>query len=72
MSDSTEEFVLPGLMPRKMFAKRMGRCDRTLKRMQDRGEVVVTYFGNQPFVDVEKTLARRRGEDKRRGRGGSA
>jgi hypothetical protein len=72
MSDSAEAFVLPGFLPRKVFAKKIDRCDRTVKRMQDRGEVVVTYFGNQPFVDLEKTLARRRGEDKRRGRGRSA
>jgi hypothetical protein len=69
MSDNAEAFVLPGFMPRKTFAERMNRCDRTVKRMQDRGEIIVTYFGNQPFVDLEKTLARRRGEDKRGGRG---
>jgi hypothetical protein len=69
MSDSAEEaFILRGFLPRKVFAAKIGRCDRTVKRLQDAGKIVVTYLGNQPLVDVEKSLARMRGEDKRRGR----
>jgi hypothetical protein len=72
MTDDGEAFVLPGFMPRKQFAEKIGRCDRTAKRLQDAGKIVVTYLGNQPLVDVEKSLARMRGEDKRRSRGRAA
>jgi hypothetical protein len=65
MSDIADAFVLPGFMPRKTWAAALNRHDRTAKRMQDRGEIVVRYFGNLPCVDLEATAARRRGEDGR-------
>jgi hypothetical protein len=68
MVDS-DDFVLPGFMPRKTWAKQIGRCDRTVKRWQDRGQIVVRYFGNLPCVDIEATADRRRAENNRRGRG---
>jgi len=61
---------LPGFVLRKQWAEARGRCDRTAKRAQDRGEIVVRYFGKDPYVDVEATIARSRGEDRRRGRAG--
>jgi hypothetical protein len=65
-------FVLPGFVPRKEFAKQINRCERTVKRLEDAGKIVVVKMGNHRLVDVEKTLARLRGEDKRRGRGRAA
>jgi hypothetical protein len=62
------EFVLPGLMRRKEFARRANRCEKTLKRWEDAGKIVVVHLGNERLIDVPKTLARLRGEDRRRGR----
>jgi hypothetical protein len=70
MNAASEEFVLPGLMPRRDFAKKLGRCERTVKRMEDRGLVVTVRLGNHRLVDIEKSLARLRGEDRRRGQTG--
>jgi hypothetical protein len=72
MSDNTEAFVLPGFLPRREYAKKIGRCDRTAKRQQDRGEIIVRYFGNLPCVDLEATAARARGEDRPKRRGKAA
>jgi hypothetical protein len=69
MSSSSTPTSLPGFMPRSEWAAAHGVCDTTVKRWQDRGKVVVVYLGQQPYVDIEKTVARLRGEDKpRRGR----
>ena len=59
---------LPGHVLRPVWAARLGKCDRTAKRWQDAGLIVVTYLGKDPYVDVERTAARLRGEDRRRGR----
>jgi predicted site-specific integrase-resolvase len=71
MSVTTDKpYVLLGLMPRKDFAAEMDVCERTTKRWEDQGRIVVVHLGNQRLVDVEKSLARLRGEDRpRRGRG---
>ena len=50
----------------------LGKCDRTAKRLQDAGRIVVIYIGKDPFVDLERTAARLRGEDKRSRRGRAA
>jgi hypothetical protein len=66
---SDQAFPFPDLMPRKEFAKAIGRCERTVKRLEDAGKVVTIPFGSHRLVDVPKTLARMRGEDQpRRGR----
>lgn len=67
MDVTDDAFVLPGLMPRKQFAKLINRCERTVKRLEDAGKVVTVPFGSHRLVDVEKTRARLRGEDRRRG-----
>ena len=65
MVDDTVAY-LPGFEPRRQFMKqRFRKCDRTGKRWQDEGLLVVRYFGKEPYVDVEKTFARMRGEDTR-------
>jgi hypothetical protein len=63
----SEPFVLPGLMPRKDFAKAMGVCERTIVRQVAAGKVVEVALGKLRLIDVEKTAVRMRGEDKRRG-----
>jgi hypothetical protein len=70
MSVNTDlAFPFPGLMPRREFAKAINRCERTVKRLEDAGKVVTVPFGSHRLIDVEKTLARMRGEDQtRRGR----
>ena len=55
---------LPGLMHRKKWASGLGKSDRFAKRLQDRGLIVVRYVGKQPYVDVEATAARIRGQDR--------
>jgi predicted site-specific integrase-resolvase len=74
MSDivtSSDAFLLPGLMPLKEFGRRVNRCSRTLKRWEDQGKLVVFALGNERLVDLEKTAARLRGEERRRSlRGG--
>jgi hypothetical protein len=70
MSEINTSNPLPGLMPRAAWAASIGKCDRTAKRLQDAGRVVVRYIGKEPFVDIEATAARIKGEDgTRRGRG---
>jgi hypothetical protein len=67
---SESSFLFPGLMPLKQFGVEVDRCQRTLKRRQAQGKLVVCDLGNEKFVDLEKTAARMRGEDERpRGRG---
>ena len=63
MSDNEDMAALPGLMARPEWAAQVGKCDRTAKRMQDRGQLCVVYVGRTPFVDVLKTMARLKGED---------
>jgi hypothetical protein len=62
---------LPGYMLRAAWAQQMGKCDRTAKRWQDAGRIVVRYMGKDPYVDLEATARRIRGEDRprRNGRG---
>jgi hypothetical protein len=61
--------ALPGLMPRHKWAKEaLGKSDRTAKRLQDAGRIVVRYIGKDPYVDIAATSLRLRGEDRRRGR----
>jgi hypothetical protein len=62
---------LPGFMPRKDWAKANDLCDRTAKRLQDRGRIVVQYLGKFPFVDVPGTAARMRGGDQPKRRRGA-
>jgi hypothetical protein len=45
MSEGSTPNPLPGFMLRSKWAAARGRCDRTAKRAQDRGEIVVHYFG---------------------------
>jgi hypothetical protein len=59
-------------MRRDLWAAKMNRTDFTAKRWQDQGKIVVTYFGQIPFVDLEATAARARGEDKKSRRGRAA
>jgi predicted site-specific integrase-resolvase len=67
MSATTDQpHFLHGLMPRKEFATVMKVCERTTKRWEDQGRIVVVKLGNQRLVDIEKSVARMRGEDKRR------
>lgn len=68
MSDNVEAFVLRGFLPRKQFAKQIGRCERTIKRLVDAGKVVERPFGKERLVDLEATAARMRGDAKLRGR----
>ena len=65
---SGEACLLPGLMPLREFGRRVNVTDRTLLRWRDQGKLVVCDLGNERFVDLEKTAARVRGEDRRRGR----
>jgi hypothetical protein len=68
MDEITTPDPLPGLMPRIEWAAKTNRCDRTAKRLQDAGKIVVRYIGKIPYVDIEATAARIKGEDKRRRR----
>ena len=68
MTVSSEAFVLPGFVPRREFAKQIGRCERTVKRLEDAGKIVVVKLGAHRRVDIEKSLARLRGEDQGRTR----
>jgi hypothetical protein len=61
---------LPGFELRSKWAARLGKSDATAKRWQDRGKVVVKYFGRDPYVDIEATAARARGDDKPKRRRG--
>jgi hypothetical protein len=61
---------LPGFMRRDLWAAKMNRTDFTAKRWQDKGKIVVAYFGHIPFVDLEATAARARGKDKRQSKRG--
>jgi hypothetical protein len=64
------DYPLPGLIPRRLYAKQVNRSERTLKRWEDAGQLVVRRQGNECLVDVEGTAARLRGEDRHRGRKG--
>jgi hypothetical protein len=56
--------LLPGLMHRAEWARKaLNSCDRTAKRLQDKGLIVVRYVARQPYVDIEATAARIRGGD---------
>jgi hypothetical protein len=62
---------LPGFVLRRVYMARFGKTDFTGRRWQERGEIVVKYFGKDPYVDLVATAARKRGEDRpRRGRKG--
>jgi hypothetical protein len=57
--------LLPGFAPRdEWVAEVFGKCARTAKRWEDQGLIVVRRFGRQPFVDLEATARRARGEDR--------
>jgi hypothetical protein len=65
----SESFLFPGLMPLAQFREEVPRCDRTYRRWRAEGKIVIHELGNEKFVDLEKTAARMRGEEKRpRGR----
>jgi hypothetical protein len=66
MSEVNAPSALPGFMPRHEWAAQIGKCDRTAKRLQDAGRIVVIYIGKDPYVDLERTASRLRGQDKRR------
>jgi hypothetical protein len=66
MSEDTTPNPLPGLVPRRKWAAGVGKCDRTAKRLQDAGKIVVRYVGKDPYVDLEATARRIRGEDRPR------
>ena len=55
---------LPGFELRSKWAARLGKSDWTAKRWQDAGKIVVRYIGRDPYVDIEATAARNRGDDK--------
>jgi hypothetical protein len=54
---------LPGLVRRDVWMAERGHCDRTGKRWQDRGFLVVRYLGRKPYVDETATLERLREAD---------
>jgi hypothetical protein len=62
--------MLPGFVRRDEYMRVVhGKTDFTGQRWQDKGLLVVRYFGRTPYVDTVATAARARGEDKpRRGR----
>jgi hypothetical protein len=70
MTDTLEP--LPGFIRRDEYMARFGKSDFTGRRWQQKGEIVVVYFGKEPFVDLEATARRMRGEDKPRRRRGRA
>jgi hypothetical protein len=55
---------LPGYELRSKWAAKLGKCDTTAYRWQRAGRIVVRYFGKDPYVDIEATAARARGDDK--------
>jgi hypothetical protein len=58
--------VIPGFMLRRDWAAQLKppKTDWTAKRWQDAGKIVVRYIGKDPYVDIEATIARMRGDDK--------
>jgi hypothetical protein len=63
------DLLLPGLVRRSEYARRaLNAGDKTAKRLQDAGQLVVHYVGRVPYVDIEATARRIRGEERRRGR----
>ena len=69
MMTNESSVFLPGLMPRAEWARKaINSTDRTAKRLQDAGKIVVRYIARQPFVDIEATTARIRGADKPKNR----
>ena len=61
--------LFPGLVPMDDFAQLCNRSRRTVKRWENAGQLVVVRLGGQRLVDVQKSRARIRGEDRPRGRG---
>jgi hypothetical protein len=62
--DSADEACpLPGFVLRRKYMRRLNKSDHTGKRWQDKGDLVVRYFGKDPYVDLEATARRARGED---------
>jgi hypothetical protein len=51
-------------MHRDEWARSINRHPATVKRWQDKGDVVVRYLGRDPFVDIPATTALMRGETK--------
>jgi hypothetical protein len=49
--------AIPGFPSRAEFMARLGKSDFTGRRWQREGRLAVVYFGNQPHVDVERTIA---------------
>jgi hypothetical protein len=64
ITDDAPSALLPGLMHRAEWARKaINSTDRTAKRLQDAGKIVVRYIARQPYVDIEATAARIRGDD---------
>jgi hypothetical protein len=64
VSESNES--LPGFMERAAYMReKHGKSDFTGKRWQDRGLLVVRYFGRTPHVDLIATAERARREERR-------
>jgi hypothetical protein len=63
--------VLPGLMRRAEYMRVVhNKTDFTGKRWQRQGLLVVRYIGKAPYVDLEATTRRMRGEDQLKRRRG--
>ena len=64
MSDTVKTITpLEGFEPRDPWVRvNFDKGSRTAKRWQDTGVLVVRYFGRDPYVDVEATARRARGE----------
>jgi hypothetical protein len=62
MTDQT--CPLPGFKHRDLFMQEMDRRPATGRRWQGKGLIVVRYFGKEPYVDLDATAARARGEDR--------
>jgi hypothetical protein len=69
--DTDDRSPLPGMEHRDAWVARQGKSKWTGKRWQDDGRIVVRYIGRTPYIDLEATAARMRGEDRpaRRRRG---
>jgi hypothetical protein len=60
-----DEALLPGFVPRPDYMQRVhGKSDFTGRRWQRLGLLVVKYIGRSPFVDVEATTKRLKGEER--------
>jgi hypothetical protein len=59
--DNEDEIdILPGLMPRETFRRRVKRSEYTLRRWEAQGKLVIIELGNLRLVDVPATLKRLR------------